>query len=220
VLSRGASNDAEPAWVRWQAWAGLVPLAGYLVTHLIVQASALFGPHAHARFAAMGGLWLVPVELVFVYLPLGFHVVLGVGRVRRPATAHAERGWPGTLGRPLQQLSGAVLLVFIVSHVWQFRVPAWRGELTPSDYYPELCASLSTTAWGGIPIVATGYLLGLAAAALHGAQGLYHGALSLGWVGASRQRPWGACCRLFGVIVFGLGASIVIDLATGSVLIR
>jgi succinate dehydrogenase / fumarate reductase, cytochrome b subunit len=220
VLSRGASKDAEPVWVRWQAWAGLVPLAGYLVMHLTVQASALFGPHAHARLAALGALWLVPFELVFLYLPLGFHVLGGVFRVVRPATAPAERGGSGALGRTVQPLSGAVLLVFIVAHVLQFRVPAWRGELSASDYYPELCASLSTTSWGGVPSVALGYLLGLAAAALHGAQGLYHGALRLGWVAASRQRRWSACCKLFGVFVFGLGASIVIDLATGSVLIR
>jgi succinate dehydrogenase/fumarate reductase cytochrome b subunit len=220
VLSRGASSGVEPAWVRWQAWAGLVPLAGYLVVHLLVQASALFGAYAHARIAGFGAAWLVPLEVAFVYLPLGFHAVLGVCRVARPPVAPAERGWGGPFGRPLQQLSGVVLLVFIIAHVWQFRVPAWRGQLSASDYYPELCASLSTTAWGGVPIVAMGYLFGLAAAALHAAQGLYRGALSLGWVAASRQRDWSSRCKVLGVFVFGLGALIVIDLATGSVLIH
>ena len=219
VLSRGASNDLEPRWVRWQAWVGVVPLAGYLVVHLLVQASALWGPRTYARFAERAA-WLVPLEIALVYLPLVLHAALGACRVARPASAAGEGGWAGPLGRPAQQLSGAVLFVFVIAHAWQFRVPAWRGELAASDYYPALCASLSTTAWGGVPIVAVGYLLGLAAAALHGAQGLYHAALRLGWVGARRQRRWGLCCTAFGLFVFGLGALIVIDLATGSVLIH
>lgn len=219
MLSRGASNDLEPRWVRWQAWAGVVPLAGYLVVHLLLQASVWLGPGTYARLAERSA-WLVPFEITLVYLPLVLHAVLGACRLARPANAAGEGGWVGPLGRAVQQLSGAVLLVFVIAHVWQFRVPAWRGELSASDYYPALCASLSTTAWGGVPIVAVGYLLGLAAAALHGAQGLYHAALGLGWVDARRQRRWGFWCKAFGLFVFGLGALIVIDLATGSVLIH
>lgn len=218
MLSRSASHDAEPRWVRWQAWAGLVPLAGYLVVHLLLQASALFGPIAHARVGGRDAAWLVPVEIACVYLPLGLHALLGACRAARPATAPSERGGPGRSARLVQRLSGVVLLVFIAAHLWQFRVPAWRGELAASDYYPELCASLSTTAWGGVPIVAVGYLLGLAAAALHAAQGLFHGAIGLGWVAAARRGRWGFFCKAFGVFVFTLGASIVVDLATGSVL--
>jgi succinate dehydrogenase / fumarate reductase cytochrome b subunit len=210
-----------PSWVRWQAWAGVVPLAGYLVVQLLAQAFEWLGSRALAGAGAgQGAAWLLPIELGVVYLPLAIHALLGACRVARPASAPGELGWAGPLGRLLQQLSGAVLLVFVSTHVWRFRVPAWRGELSGSDYYAELCASLSTTAWGGVPFVAIGYLLGLAAAALHGAQGLQHAGLCLGWISAARQRRWELCCKAFGWLVFGLGASIVIDLATGSVLIH
>ncbi len=200
----------------------MVFLAGYLVVHLLAQASALFGAQAHALVSGIGrrSAWLIPVEIGLVYLPLGIHVLLGAGRVARAPAAPGEQGWAGPLGRRVQQLSGAVLLVFSIAHVWQFRVPAWRGELLPGDYYPALCASLSSTAWGGVPIVAMAYLLGVAAAALHGAHGLYHAGLSLGWIRAARRERWGLCCKALGGLVFGLGALIVIDLATGSVLIH
>ena len=112
------------------------------------------------------------------------------------------------------------MLVFLLSHIWQFRVRVWTSVITPSDYYAELCASLSSTWWGGVPLVAIGYLLGTAAATLHGALGLYRAGLTLRWVGEGRQRLWGRCCAALALSLFGLGALIVIDLATGSVLIH
>jgi hypothetical protein len=112
-----------------------------------------------------------------------------------------------------------VLLVFLLVHIYEFRFRLWTGVLAPGDYYAELCASLSSTRWGGVPAVAIGYLLGLAAGALHGARGLYRGGLALGLVATGRERRWARCCGALGIGLFGLGALIVIDLATGSVLI-
>jgi succinate dehydrogenase/fumarate reductase cytochrome b subunit len=206
----------------------MVPLAGYLVVHLLTQASALAGPRAHVTWASAEARWSwLALEMVCIYLPLVLHVGLGMRRLARPPEVPAP-AWPdeppaaapSSLGRLIQPLSGGMLLIFLVAHVLEFRVPLWTGALAPSDYYPELCASLSSTRWGGIPLAAIGYLLGLGAAALHAAHGLYHGALRLGLVAAPRQRPWAICCSTLGLGLFGLGALIVIDLATGSVLIH
>lgn len=208
----------------------MVPLAGYLVVHLLTQASALWGPRAHSVWGSAEPRvsWLV-LELTCIYLPLGLHVGLGLRRLARPlevATRAPPEASPGTGAAPssleplIQPASGAVLLIFLLVHVLEFRLPLWTGALAPSDYYPELCASLSSTRWGGIPLVAIGYLLGLGAAALHGAHGLYQGALRLGLVATPRRRLWGSCCGALGLGLFGLGALIVIDLATGSVLIH
>lgn len=223
---RGTPSAREPAWLWWQAWAGVVPLAGYLVLHLLTQATALWGPLAHTRFEALGqgASWLLPLEVLLIYVPLVGYLVLGMARAARESGPAALGA--GTLGgsaqawRIVQQLSGAVLLVFIAVHVWELRVPAWRGELHASDYYPALCAQLSSTAWGGVPVAAIGYLLGVAAAALHGANGLYRAGLALGFVDPSRARLWARVCGALGFALFGLGALIVIDLATGSVLIH
>jgi succinate dehydrogenase / fumarate reductase cytochrome b subunit len=232
VLFRGRPSADLPVADRVQIWAGLVPLAGYLVVHLCMQAAALWGAHSHGVWASgeprLSGLVL---ELGCIYLPLALHVGLGVRRLVRPSAASglpetSPDAPPGAadaqawLARLIQPTSGGVLLIFLVVHVLEFRVPLWTGALAPSDYYPELCASLSSTRWGGIPLVALGYLLGLGAAALHGAHGLYHGALRLGLVAPPRQRLWANCCSALGLALFGLGALIVVDLATGSVLIH
>jgi succinate dehydrogenase/fumarate reductase cytochrome b subunit len=212
-----APNAVMRVAERVQVWAGLVPLAGYLVAHLLTEASALWGPLAHARWASREPRpgWLA-LEIALVYLPLLLHVGIGLARVkhRSPIALRA-----GPLAPMLQPLTGAVLLIFLAAHIYQFRFPVWTGKLAPSDYYSELCATLSSTRWGGVPTAAIGYLLGVAAAAVHCAHGLYRGTLRLGLVAAGRERAWARGCAVLGAGVFGLGALIVIDLATGSVLI-
>jgi succinate dehydrogenase / fumarate reductase, cytochrome b subunit len=206
-----------PAWQRVHAWTGAVPLAGFLLVHLLAQAPALWGQHAYAgTVGRVPQPWLAVLEVVLVYVPLLLHAGLGVRRALRARGPVAGRP-PGEL---VQWLSAAVLLVFLMLHVWQFRVRTWLGVITAADYYPELCASLSSTAWGGVPLVAMGYLCGVTAAAVHGANGVYRAALGLGLVGAARQRPWGLCCGGLAVALFAVGALIVIDLASGSVLIH
>lgn len=209
-----------PRWVRLQIVLGAVPLAGYLTLHLLTQLSALSGPNAHERWGAlpMGPAW-IGLEVALIYVPLVLHVGLGVRRVLRPIAAPVDAG-ASPLGRQLRRVSGAVLLVFLVFHIAEWRLSLWSGKLAPSDYYPELCARLSSTRWGGVPLVAFGHLLGVAAAAHHGAQGLYQGLLGLGLIGERRAGALRRCCVALGLCWFGLGALIVIDLATGSVLIH
>jgi succinate dehydrogenase / fumarate reductase, cytochrome b subunit len=233
VLFRGRSSARLPIADQVQVWAGMVPLAGYLVVHLVTQASALGGPRSYAAWSDAGlrsaGLGL---EFALIYVPLLLHVALGLRRFARRGAPKNESGEGASregraaqdgvslLEALLQPVSGAVLLVFLLVHLYEFRFRLWTGQLGPSDYYPELCASLSSTRWGGVPAVALGYLLGVAAAALHGARGLYRGAIELGLVNADGERRWANCCRLLGLGLFALGALIVIDLATGSVLIE
>jgi succinate dehydrogenase cytochrome b subunit len=209
-----------PVWVRLHLLAGALPLAGYLVLHLGTQAFAWGGPFAYARAnAAIDRTpWLQVLEVAFLYVPLGYQVGAGLWRMRSAAWlsgAGQGRGW-----RAVQQLSGGVLLAFLIYHFWQFRGRLWTGELDRSDYFPELCASLSSTALGGVPVVALGYLLGMAAAAFHAADGLYR--FWLGWSIAAKNQPKRAiwCCTLAGLSLFLLGTLIVIDLATGSVVIH
>lgn len=218
----GGAPHLEPSssgW-RWHALLGAVPLAGYVVIHLCVQGWALSaGPEQRALEAAWQRrpLWDV-VVVVLVLVPLLAHAALGLWRVAR--TTGVEPLWAQPLGRPLQRASALVLLLFLAAHVWQFQGRRWLGELERADYFAELCGSLSSTALGGVPLVAIGYLLGLAAAGLHLGQGLYHAALSWGLVGVERRQRLSTACWLLGVGVFAAGALIVLKLATGSLALR
>lgn len=209
-----------PRWVRLQILLGAVPLAGYLSLHLLTQLSALRGPNAHVRWGALpvAPAWIA-LEIALIYVPLVLHVGLGLRRVVRPWPAPVDPA-VSPIGRQLMRASGAVLLVFLLFHIAEWRLPLWTGQLAPSDSYAELCARLSSTRWGGVPLVAFGHLLGVAAAAHHGAHGIYRGLLGLGLIGPRRACAFRRCCVALGLCWFGLGALIVIDLATGSVLIH
>lgn len=214
----------SPTWLRWHSLLGAVPLAGYLLLHLLGQVLALRGSALHRAFQALldRSAFVSSLELGLIYLPLCAHAGLGLWKVTRtPPGAHgtavSDRAWPGAAGRLLQRLSALVLLLFLVFHVWQFEGRLWLGELRRADLLPELCASLSSTAFGGVPLVAIGYLLGVAAAAVHAAQGLYHACSSWGWVMPERRERLGRACWLGGVVLFAAGALLIVQLATGSV---
>lgn len=215
----------SPNWLRWQALLGAVPLAGYLLLHLVGQVLSLSGSPLQRWLQDLleRSPLALSLELLLVYAPLAGHAALGVWRVAGrspslPGAAVPDGNWPGPWGSVLQRLSALALLVFLILHVWQFEGRLWSGELRRADFFPVLCASLSSTALGGVPLVAIGYLLGVAAASLHLAQGLYHAGLSWGVVAPARRERLGRACALGGIVLFAAGALIIIDLATGSVL--
>ena len=213
----------SPTWLRWHSLLGVIPLAGYLLLHLLGQVLALSGSALQRGFQALLDRSAVVSVLEFgvIYLPLCAHAALGLWQVtrREPGSVGPERdpAWPLGWGRTLQRLSALGLLLFLVFHVWQFEGRLWLGELRRVDFLPELCASLSSTAFGGVPLVAFGYLLGVAAAALHAAQGLYHACVSWGWVTPPRREWLARACLLGGIALFAVGALIIVQLATGSV---
>jgi len=208
---------AAPNWLRWHSLLGAVPLAGYLLLHLGAESIALWDrsferwlhgpPERHLLARAL--------TLALIYAPLLLHVALGVRRTlsRAPAvSARSPLGW----GSRVQWLSALVLLAFLLAHVWQMEGRRWLGELDARDLLPELCASLSSTAFGGVPLVALGYLLGVAAAAFHAAHGLYRAGVGSGLVTRLGEPRLARACVLAGLGTFLLGALMVVQLATGS----
>jgi succinate dehydrogenase/fumarate reductase cytochrome b subunit len=215
----------SPNWLRWHTLLGAVPLAGYLLVHLVGQLLSLSGSPLQRGLQDLleRSPLALSLELLLVYAPLAGHALLGSWRVARrsptaPGAAAPDGNWPVPWGNTLQRLSALALLVFLVLHVWQFEGRLWSGELRRADFFPVLCASLSSTAFGGVPLVALGYLFGVAAASVHLAQGLYHAGLSWGVVAPARRERLGRACVLGGITLFAAGALIIIELATGSLL--
>jgi succinate dehydrogenase / fumarate reductase, cytochrome b subunit len=212
-----AALPSAPMWLRWHSLLGVVPLAGYLLLHLGAQSIALWDASFERWLhgAQERRLLTRALELGLIYAPLSLHVALGVRRVLSRAPAVAARSSPGW-GSRAQWLSALVLVIFLAAHIWQTQGRRWTGELDGRDLLPELCASLSSTAFGGVPLVAIGYLLGIAAAAFHAAHGLYRAGVSSGLVTSSGEPRLARACVLAGLGAFVLGALMVVQLATGS----
>lgn len=200
----------------------MVPVGAFLVIHLWTYSSALGGRHAFDQSVGLAShgpyRWLI--DAVLVWLPLSFHAVYGMvltfqARPNVKSYAYA-RNW----GYLLQRLTGVVVLAFIGFHAYQFPIQVALGHLEPDEFFVELCSSLSSTVWGGVPLVAVGYLVGIAATCYHFANGLTNFCFSWG-VTTSRQasRRVAGVSGLLAIVLFALGASSVIYFATGSRLV-
>jgi succinate dehydrogenase/fumarate reductase cytochrome b subunit (b558 family) len=223
TFSPGLSSAGKAMrWRRLHALAGAVPLGAFLLLHLVGQSAALGGRDGFVRSASSPvSAASIALEVALVYLPLAFHAgygllaCVGLAPARRQSIRAARRPLER---RTLQLATGIVVGVFLLVHLWQFRVRLWVGELEPSDFFDELCASLSSTAFGGVPLTALGYLIALGAVAFHFSSGL-HGAVRT-WGIVLSERAARVTTGLFvalGVVLFVLGAITVIYLATGSV---
>lgn len=206
---------------RLHSLSGVVPLAGFLAEHLWTNAAALGG---HARFDhAVAQIQTLPalplVELFGVFLPLLFHagygIVVALQGSANPGAYPYARNWLYVL----QRVSGVVVLVFVLAHLWELRVQKWLFGMSAAAFYPKLEAHLAWT-WAGVPWIAIGYLIGISAAVFHLANGLVTFCMAWGiTVGRAAQRR---AAWLFGVAGFGLfvlALATVLRFATGSALV-
>jgi len=226
-VSTAPSTDVETARERrsfvlrkLHSLSGAVPLGAFLVLHLWTTAHGMNGREAYERAVAASyeRPLFVLLEVVFVYVPLLFHAGYGIqlavsGRpnVNRYPTA---KNW----GHLMQRVTGALALAFIVYHAGQFRLPVLLGRMDPTDFFPQLCASLSSTSWGGLPLVAAAYVVGVAACAFHFSNGLQGFCFSWGiTVSEKATRRASTFFGIVGLVLFGYGALTVIYFATGAV---
>jgi succinate dehydrogenase/fumarate reductase cytochrome b subunit (b558 family) len=199
---------------------GVIPVGVFLVSHLWTYSRALSGRHAFEQSLSSAGPYQLPVELLFVWLPILFHAGYGLKLTFEARPNAASYPYSKNWIYLLQRLTGVVSLLFIGYHFWQLRLKLLLGQLANEDVFPELCASLSSTGPGGVPWIALAYLVGVAAAAFHVASGLYGFCFSWGITATRRSsRLASAVFGLLGIALFVLGANTVIYFATGSRLV-
>jgi succinate dehydrogenase/fumarate reductase cytochrome b subunit (b558 family) len=207
-------------WQKLFSLSGVAPLGVFLLLHLWTAAALLSSHTAYDRQVSFlhGGPILGFLEVVLVLVPLLFHAGFGMWlsfvRPRQPRPA--KHGYDSPLMLSLERVSGAVVLVFVLWHLWQTRLQTWTGHLLVGSYSTKLVEQLSSLQ-GGIPWVALGYLLGIAATLFHLVNGM-----------TSFCATWGVAktpaalhrtrllVRGAGILCFAIGAATVIELATGA----
>ncbi len=206
--------DAGSRVRRLHRASGAIALATFVVVHVLVQASALGG---QSRYDAIAGplarMAVAPiVEALFVLAPLAIHVGCGLYLFRRGSNALDDERYPSRRLWVVQRASAAFALVFVVSHAWELRIQRLFLGLAPDGLYSTMAANLSSTAVG-VPWRALFYVLGIAAIAIHLANGLHAGAAKL--EPPARRRVRIATVAL-GLGIFVVGSATVIGLATGT----
>ena len=188
-----------------------------MLVHLWTNAKALGGQAAFDdAVGEINHLPYLPLLEAGILLPLAFHAGYGV-KLALEARSNvgvypSARNWMYTL----QRATGIVALLFILFHLWEFRVQKALGAMPVSAFYPTLCAHLSSTV-GGVPLVALVYLIGLAASVFHFANGVWGFLCSWGITLTLRSQRLGALfAGVLGLAVFVLGVNTTLYFATGS----
>ena len=220
----GAEKEASAAPSRYRrlhTLSGAVVLGAFLLEHLLTNASALGGGASYDAVVGAIERWsLLPVfEVVFIVIPLGFHAGYGIHLLRQGRTGDADAAIARFGDRRLwvlQRISAVVLLVFVLVHLWELRLQRLFFGLSADALHTTLTGRLSWT-WGGVPWIALFYLLGLLAAATHLSNGLFAATDALNIArGEPRRRRMRLVTTGLGLVLFLVGASTVIGLATGT----
>jgi succinate dehydrogenase/fumarate reductase cytochrome b subunit (b558 family) len=202
---------------RLHSLTGIVPVGVFVVAHLWTSSQALWGRarYDEAIRESQGVPYLVVLELLLL-ATLTFHAVYGVvlSLQARPNVVRYpfNRNWMYVA----QRATGIVTFAFVAWHFSQTTLKKWQGELAPADFYPALCAELSST-YAGVPLAAWAYVLGIAASVFHLTNGLWGFGVSWGITVSQRsQRLSATVLGLVGLVVFLVGANTAIYFATGS----
>ena len=197
---------------RVHSLSGIIPLLAFVAIHTWETSAAARGRDAFVAraFGADVGSIGWALELVLVIVPLVAHVGTGVLRARRSTDAGS---YPSAGSRRLQWLSGGVLLVFLVLHL--FHAHAVTPGATALTSYEVLRQSLSRGVWIAI------YVIGLGALSLHVTQGIVAAVRHWGLVRRAVSLRWvrvGAA--VFGASVFLVQLNGLAHFARGAAFVR
>lgn len=192
---------------------GLAPLGAFLLIHVAINATVLWGPAPFDRTTAVlqyvPVLWMV--ETLFVFVPLAIHSLLGLRLVVARAPLGLARPYPPAV-RVAIRATGVVATVFLAAHLLEFRFRGPDGHLDGAELRTLLAADLSSTAHG-LPWRGAGYLIGTACVSFHFVAGVWGVAAA---AGGGTRRWAGAALGGLGAFLWMTFVAVVVFHATGA----
>lgn len=200
---------------RLHSLCGIVPVGVYLIVHLTVNSTVYFGADAfqdQVNKIHSLGVFLVPVEIVGIFLPILFHAILGVVIICQGSSNATNYRYGGNVRYTLQRVTGGIAFIFIMYHVWQthkfFKGVGGGGAFDPHAARASIAAIMQSA--GYIPWV---YAIGMGSAVFHLANGIWTSLITWGiTIGENAQRKSGYVCTALGIALFVLGMTSVLTL--------
>jgi succinate dehydrogenase / fumarate reductase cytochrome b subunit len=201
---------------RLHSLTGLIPVGVFLVIHLATNASVLAPGEPGAEFQksverihSLGPL-LVPVEIVGIFIPLFFHVIIGFQIIFSGKPNPQAYPYGGNIRYTLQRWTGIIAFFFIMYHVWQmhwFGAKLGGGEFALHGPGGEPTGATTTAkAIQSAVWVAPLYALGIIACVYHLANGVWTSLITWGiTIRPKTQRAAGYVCAALGIVVGALG---------------
>ena len=216
TLSHGTTHAANirPFLLRrLHSLTGIV-FGGYLVVHLIVNATLVQGVHPHDVYGIQVGKihalpFLAVIEWTFIYLPILFHTVYGIYLTVRAQPNVNHYPYAKNWFYLLQRISAIVIVLFMVFHVLSLKYHAF-GDALGFDPNSATRTIQNHMAYSKF-ITWVVYPLGILASCYHLANGFWTAAITWGLtVSKGAQRRFGyACTGLFALtLIAGMTALI------------
>jgi succinate dehydrogenase / fumarate reductase cytochrome b subunit len=208
-------------WLRrLQSIAGIL-FGGYVVVHLIVNATGLWPKVYQQNVDKIASLqpMLPLIEILAIFGPLMLHLIYGIyiasAGVKFNTTCY---NYGGNVRYLLQRVTAYILLAFLIYHVgtlhhWGLALFGVEGYpmFNPKNVaYQTTVRAIQTPYENSIANVAVIvlYLVGVWSAVFHFANGLWTAAIAWGLtITANAQRKWGHVCLGFGIIMLIVGTT-------------
>jgi len=192
--------------------AGLIPVGAYLVVHLLTNATVVNGPaefQANVDRIHSLGVMLLPVEIIFIFLPILFHASVGWLIIVGAVPNMGSYAYASNLRYTFQRVTGIIAFFYIVFHVAQLHHLAGAPfkEIGGAAFDAEHAASSAATALRPWPIQII-YAIGLLSCVYHFANGLWTQGITWGiWTSPAAQRRASWISVIVGLVLAGAGLS-------------
>ncbi len=201
---------------RLHSLSGIVPIGAFLVEHMLTNSMAYGGPEKFndAVHTLHGLPYLWALETFGIFLPIAFHAIFGIAIAWTSESNVAEYPHMDNRRYRLQRLTGYVAFLFMIFHLMKFRFAHIFFGTQPFIGYdgPDALTPFQLTQkglvdwspWAGLIIptwtMVTIYVIGLAAACFHFANGIWSFCITWGiTVGVKAQRRVGAVAAVLGL---------------------
>lgn len=203
---------------RLHSLTGIIPIGAFLVEHMLTNSMAYDGREKFndAVHTLHGLPYLWALETFGIFLPIAFHAIFGIAIAWTSQPNVAEYPHMDNRRYRLQRLTGYVAFLFLIFHLMKYRfghiffgAEHFIGSNDPFQLTQNGLKDWSP--WAGLVIptwtMVTIYVIGLAAACFHFANGIWSFCITWGiTVGVKAQRRVGAVAAVIGLILF-LGGS-------------
>ncbi|GER67061.1 succinate dehydrogenase cytochrome b558 subunit [Weizmannia acidilactici] len=160
---------------------GVFPIGLFLVIHLTVNHYAVDGAASFNKAANfMEHLpYLLFLEVVLIYLPLLFHAIYGLYIAFTASSNVGRLGYFRNWMYLMQRISGVLVLIFLVFHIYETRIQMALGKPLNFDLMANLLSNPWMLAW---------YIIGTVAAIFHFSNGLWSFLVSWGITQSQRSQ--------------------------------
>ncbi len=203
---------------RLHSLSGIVPIGGFLIFHLLANATAIESPgNYNVMINFLRGLPFVEyIEWLVLFIPIGFHALYGILIYTTAKPNHLQYSHLENWRYILQRATGFVALFYIWYHIWQFKTV----ENLDYDYVAK--ALSGTQSLSGLPTIPYlnpfsiywFYIIGLVSITYHFANGIWGFCITWGiTVGPKSQDLVSKLALLLFIVLTYVGISTINHLA-------